>query len=180
MTSWVPGCPQRPALRAPLVRVSSWEPGLPGRCILSRMNVLEQPRIELGSGNNKRRDFFGIDIAPGPQVDLVLDIERQPLPFRDDSVDYVSSHTFEHLTPVPVRAPEIFRVCRHQATVEIWTPYGKSNEGMLFDHLTFMTETSFKHICVELRLLLSWRLRWVPRMVQDALQSVSGNRRASG
>jgi SAM-dependent methyltransferase len=110
----------------------------------------DQTRIELGCGDNKRQGFFGIDIASGLQVDLVLDIERQPLPFRDDSVDHVySSHTFEHLTAFPFVLREIFRVCRHEATVEIWTPYGKSNDGMLFGHFTLMTETSFKHICFE-------------------------------
>jgi SAM-dependent methyltransferase len=115
------------------------------------MTKPDDPRhIELGCGNNKRAGFFGIDVAPGPQVDLILDIQRQPLPFRDDSVDYVySSHTFEHLTGFPFVLREIFRVCRHEATVEIWTPYGKSNDGMLFGHYTFLTETSFKHICFE-------------------------------
>jgi len=33
--------------------------------------------------------------------------------------------------------------------MEIWTPYGKSNDGFLFGHHTFMTETHFKHICYE-------------------------------
>jgi len=35
------------------------------------------------------------------------------------------------------------------AAVEIWTPYGKSNDGLLFGHYIFFTETSFKHICFE-------------------------------
>jgi len=108
-------------------------------------------RIELGCGDHKRDGFFGIDIAPGSAVDLVLDVEQEPLPFADDSVEYIySSHTFEHLerpgSPIPTLR-EIVRVARHGATVEIWTPYGKSNDALLLGHRNFYTETHWQHIC---------------------------------
>lgn len=107
-------------------------------------------RIELGCGTHKREGFYGIDIAQGGAVDLVLDIEDNPLPFADDSVEYVyTSHAFEHLTNYQHVLREIMRVCRTDATVEIWTPYGKSNDGFLFGHTTFITETHFKHVCFE-------------------------------
>jgi SAM-dependent methyltransferase len=109
--------------------------------------------VELGCGTRKRAGFYGIDIAPGPQVDLVLDIEQNPLPFPDASVTYVySSHTFEHLEAPgsPIQTlKEIMRVCEHGATVEVWTPYGKSNDALLFGHRVFYTETHWKHICFE-------------------------------
>jgi ubiquinone/menaquinone biosynthesis C-methylase UbiE len=80
----------------------------------------------------------------------VLDIERQPLPFPDGSVDHVyTSHAFEHLVNYQYVLREIMRVCRPEALVEIWTPYGKSNDGFLFGHTTFITETHFKHICYQ-------------------------------
>ena len=108
-------------------------------------------QIELGCGSHKRAGFFGIDIAPGPEVDLVMDIERQPLPFPDASVDYIySSHAFEHLeapgSPIQTLR-EIVRVARHGATVEIWTPYGKSNDALLLGHRNFYTEAHWQHIC---------------------------------
>jgi SAM-dependent methyltransferase len=107
-------------------------------------------KIELGCGANKRDGFFGIDIADGPAVDLVLDIERQLLPFADDSIDHVyTSHAFEHLVNYQYVLREIMRVCKPGAMVEIWTPYGKSNDGFLFGHTTFITETHFKHICYQ-------------------------------
>lgn len=107
-------------------------------------------KVELGCGNNKKEGFYGLDIQRGPQVDLVINIEETKLPFDNDSVDYLySSHTFEHLTHYPFVLQEILRVCKHDATLEIWTPYGKSNDGLLFGHYTFMTETHFKHICYE-------------------------------
>ncbi|RUL64289.1 methyltransferase domain-containing protein [Dyella dinghuensis] len=107
-------------------------------------------QLELGCGSNKRDGFFGIDILSTPCVDLVMDYENNRLPFEDDSIDYVySSHSFEHIKRHPEVFRELLRVCRHDATIEIWTPYGKSDDGLLFGHYTFFSETSFKHICYE-------------------------------
>ena len=110
-------------------------------------------RIELGCGSHKREGFFGIDFQPSPATDLILDIERERLPFADASIEYVySSHTFEHLeapgSPLHTLR-EIMRVAKHGATVEIWTPYGKSNDAFLLGHRNFYTETHWKHICYE-------------------------------
>jgi hypothetical protein len=110
-------------------------------------------KIELGCGSHKRSGFFGIDKTKTPEVDLVMDIERQPLPFRDGSVDYIySSHMFEHLdrevSPILILR-EIVRVARHGATVEIWTPNGRSDDGLLFGHHEFYTETHWRHICYQ-------------------------------
>ncbi len=110
-------------------------------------------KVELGCGSRKRAGFYGIDNAMGGEVDLLLDIERSPLPFPNDSVSHIySSHTFEHLeapgSPIQTLR-EIMRVCEHGAMVEIWTPYGKSNDALLFGHRVFYTETHWKHICFE-------------------------------
>ena len=114
---------------------------------------MQVTRIELGCGSNRRQGFYGIDVRPSASTDLVLDVERQPLPFPDDSIDYVySSHMFEHLeaSGSPIQTlKEIVRVCHNGATVEIWTPYGKSNDGLALGHRNFYTETHWKHICFE-------------------------------
>src|ERR1700730_9732571 len=89
-------------------------------------------KVELGCGLNKRPGFFGIDIARAAGVDLVLDIEREALPFPDSSIDYLySSHTFEHLAApgAPIQTlREIVRIGKHGGDLEIWTPYGKSDD----------------------------------------------------
>ena len=109
-----------------------------------------QLQIELGCGQNKRAGFIGIDNQEFPGVDIALDLNRDKLPFEDGSVSYVyTSHAFEHIQNYHLVLQEIFRVCQDQATVEIWTPYGKSNDGFLFGHSLFFTETHFKHICYE-------------------------------
>lgn len=112
---------------------------------------MSETRVELGCGPNKRPGFFGIDKFPAQGVDLVLDIETNPLPFADDSVEHIySSHAFEHLehpgSPLhPLR--EIVRVAKDGALVEIWTPYGPSDDGLLLGHRNFYTETTWSHVC---------------------------------
>ncbi len=116
---------------------------------------MEPPaKIDIGCGTHKRDGFYGIDIAPGPSVDLVLDIERTALPIPNDSVDHVySSHAFEHFnehlgSPIQVLR-EIMRVAKHGALIEIWTPYGKNDAAYLFGHHVFYTEMHWRHICFE-------------------------------
>ena len=115
-------------------------------------------RVELGCGDNKRKASSGIDSRYVPGVDLAMDIETEPLPFPDDSVEYVySSHVLEHLDKSDFKTTgkfspqhtmrEIMRVCKHNAVVEIWTPYGKSNDAFIFTHRTFFTETHWHRIC---------------------------------
>lgn len=107
-------------------------------------------RVELGCGDNKRDGFVGIDNQPFAAVDIVLDVDVEPLPFEDRSVEYIyTSHAFEHFSNYTFILREMFRVCADDATVEIWTPYGKSNDAFLFGHNLFMTETHFKHVCFE-------------------------------
>jgi SAM-dependent methyltransferase len=105
-------------------------------------------KIDLGCGTNTREGFFGLDCIASPNTDYQLNLEVDSLPFRDDSIDYVySSHTFEHLAYLPKVLKEIVRVCKHDATVEIWTPYGPSRDAHLPGHVHYLNETIWSHIC---------------------------------
>lgn len=106
-------------------------------------------RIDLGCGSAKKEGTIGVDILPSPGVDHVIDIEKQPLPFGNQSVAYVhSSHFLEHIRdPTPIFA-EISRVCADRARVELWTPYAWSNPAFIIDHKFFYTEDVYAHMCV--------------------------------
>jgi SAM-dependent methyltransferase len=105
-------------------------------------------KLDLGCGEKKREGFWGVDFCPGSTVDLVLNIESDRLPFEDNSIEHVfSSHTFEHLGYFPFVLQEIFRVCKEDALVEIWTPYGKSNDAFAIGHQLFLNETHWEQIC---------------------------------
>jgi SAM-dependent methyltransferase len=104
-------------------------------------------KIDLGCGNNRRAGYTGVDGNPGPQVDFVVHLDAQPLPFADDSVTHVySNHALEHLTRPENLLREVVRVCRHGAEVEIWTPYGKSSAAFMIGHFQFFVEMHWEHI----------------------------------
>jgi len=104
-------------------------------------------KLHLGCGKSKLPSFIGLDLAPLDGVDVVHDLNVFPWPFADDSVaELVMTNLLEHL-PDTVRAmEEVWRVCRHGATVMIEVPYYNS-AGAFRDptHLKFFTEESFDY-----------------------------------
>lgn len=105
-------------------------------------------RIDIGCGSIKKQGTIGVDIEPLPEADYVVDIERQPLPFKDRSVAYVhSSHFLEHVENVSFVFSEISRVCEDNARLELWTPYAWSNSAFILGHKTFFTEDIYLHMC---------------------------------
>jgi SAM-dependent methyltransferase len=104
--------------------------------------------LDLGCGEVKKSGCIGVDIAKGPNVDIVLDISSGRLPFEDESVSYVfSSHCFEHIRDPTHIFSEIGRVCCDGAKVEIWTPYAWSNSAFIFDHKIAFNEDHYMHMC---------------------------------
>lgn len=118
-------------------------------------------KLDLGCGSRKKNKTIGIDIHPQPGVDYVLDLQTQPLPFPDQSVEYVhSSHFLEHIeNPVKVFT-ELSRVCVEGAELEFWTPYAWSNSAFIYGHKQFFNEDHYLHMCV-----------WNPNFWETALKA---------
>ncbi len=55
--------------------------------------------LNLGCGKDIRPGFLNLDKYPGPGVDIVFDVERGPLLFRDDTFDYVLARDFLNHLP---------------------------------------------------------------------------------
>ena len=106
--------------------------------------------IDVGCGSHKRPGYFGIDLAAGEAVDRVHDLATTRWPFDDGQIEKVfSNHCFEHLACPLIFLREMLRVCRDGAEIEIWTPYGRSNEAFGYGHHIFLTEMHWRHICWE-------------------------------
>jgi hypothetical protein len=49
--------------------------------------------IDIGCGRKKLAGSIGLDCSPFSTADIVLDLNVDPLPFEDDTIDFVhSSH----------------------------------------------------------------------------------------
>jgi predicted SAM-dependent methyltransferase len=135
-------------------------------------------RIDLGCGTTKKPGFLGVDHLDAPEVDHVLDLLHDPLPFDDDTVDEVfSSHFFEHIDEPNHVLSEIGRVCRDGARIEIWTPYAFTADAFVYGHKTFFTELPWMHFCVHQRdtfadlLVGRWQLHRVIYVVHPSVQA---------
>lgn len=68
--------------------------------------------FNIRSLSNKENEYIGVDIEPGPGVDIVL-TDKYKLPFNDETFDYViSSSCFEHIEFFWVSFLEILRVLK--------------------------------------------------------------------
>jgi SAM-dependent methyltransferase len=104
-------------------------------------------KLDLGCGQNKKAGFTGLDRLAMPGVDLVCDLDREPIPLPDDSVDEIfTMHFLEHTADLLQVMQEIWRVCRDGARVSIAVPYFNSI-GAYRDptHRRFFTWETFEH-----------------------------------
>jgi len=109
-------------------------------------------QIDIGSGHAKRPGFIGIDKEASADVDHVVDVEREPLPFADRSVEIIfSAHCFEHLADQALVFHEISRVAVNGARLQIWTPYTWTDEAFIYTHRTFFNELHYLHPCYMFR-----------------------------
>nr|WP_290228019.1 class I SAM-dependent methyltransferase [Trichocoleus desertorum] len=111
--------------------------------------AMQHLKIDLGCGFCKKEGTVGVDILAQPGVDYVLNLQTEPLPFPDQSVDYVySSHCLEHISDPTRVFAEISRVCTDGAKLEFWTPYAWENSAFIIDHKLFFNEDHYLHMCV--------------------------------
>lgn len=89
-------------------------------------------KIDLGCGPNKKEGFVGVDQFAFPNVDHVVQIAKEPLPFEDGSVEEVhASHFVEHLTAAErcYLMNDLFRVMKPGAKMQMIVPHWGSNRA---------------------------------------------------
>jgi SAM-dependent methyltransferase len=102
-------------------------------------------KLNLGCGRDIQEGATNIDIIRRPGVDLVLDIDHEPFPFPDNSVEFIfAQEFFEHLSHRDHVWNEINRVLIPGGRIEIRSHYGAAN-GDPF-HISPLTKRSIKHL----------------------------------
>ena len=84
-------------------------------------------KINIGAGDVKREDYISIDYDQNSNPDYALDLEKDRLPFADNTVDSVMAHhILEHLGEGYFHClQELYRVCKHGAIIDIRVPHPK-------------------------------------------------------
>ncbi len=102
-------------------------------------------KLDIACGQNKTAGYYGVDIAKGPGVDMVHDLEKFPWPFPDASVDEaVCSHYIEHTKDLMKFMNEVHRILKPGAKILILAPYYNSMRAWQDPtHTRVISETSF-------------------------------------
>ena len=108
-------------------------------------------RLDIGCGLNKRDGFIGIDRSDNVDADYVVDVETEPLPFDDNSVDEIyCAHLVEHLHNLIHFMNECHRVLKPGATMTILAPYYTAIQASQDPtHVRFINERTFAYFTSE-------------------------------
>lgn len=85
-------------------------------------------KLNMGCGYHKAEGYINVDRSPGCGPDQVVDLERLPWPWPDDSAEeVVFYHCLEHLGRDPdtflAMFSELYRVCAPEALVRVVVPH---------------------------------------------------------
>jgi SAM-dependent methyltransferase len=85
-------------------------------------------KLNLGSGYKRYPEFLNVDHDPLTDPDYLADLEDLHLPIEDNSVEYIMAHhVLEHIgAGFFDLMKEIYRVCKHDAILEIKVPHHRS------------------------------------------------------
>ena len=105
--------------------------------------------LDIGCGTRKiEPGSLGIDSIPGPEVDVVWDLDTYPWPLETSAFSRIyMSHIIEHLAD-PVRAmAEVHRVSRDGAGVFVVTPHFSSHNSYVDPtHRYHLAAGSFEYL----------------------------------
>lgn len=116
--------------------------------------MINEPRLDLACGNNKKEGYKGIDIVQTESTDYVFDLTRYPWPIETESAEEIyCSHYIEHI-PHDINNPndtrdgliqfmdELYRIMKVNSKATIVVPYLTSVRA-------FQDPTHRRFICKE-------------------------------
>jgi len=104
-------------------------------------------RLNLGCGNSKKKGYINIDISREVKPDKVWNLEKIPLPFKDNSIDEILAyHILEHILDFIQLMHDLHRICKKGAIIKIRTPF-YSSWGQFKDptHVRFFSPFTFDY-----------------------------------
>ena len=97
-------------------------------------------KLNIGCGYRKKEGYINIDINTECKPDVLLNIAKEKLPYKDNSVDYIyCDNVLEHLfeNEVEFVMKEIHRVIKEEGDVCLIMPYKTSSGAFYWRHKIF-------------------------------------------
>ena len=112
--------------------------------LLTTSNV-ESIKLDIGCGLHKRHGFIGVDLYAQSGVDLVVNLDKESLPYKDGSVDEIySSHFLEHVIDPLATLTELTRVLKENGLMSIIVPHYSNPYAYHFTHKSFWSSYSLE------------------------------------
>jgi predicted SAM-dependent methyltransferase len=111
---------------------------------MAKLSRVIPRKINLGCGKDIKEGYLNVDFEVGKGVDLKLDLNNLPYPFRKNQFEEVyMRNILEHLTDPYNVMKEIHRICAPRALIMIRVPHFSSNNvwGDLQHKRGFNTDT---------------------------------------
>ena len=90
-------------------------------------------KLHIGCSSDKREGYLNVDINSKCNPDKILDLNKIPYPFSDNSFDEIlANHILEHLDDPLAVVMELKRVLKKGGVLKIEVPYYKT-EGYFSD-----------------------------------------------
>ena len=108
---------------------------------------MKKVKLNLGCGRDKKKDYINLDSSKNVRPDKVWNLEKTPLPFKNNFVDeVVAEHVLEHITNFIPLMHDLRRICKKGAKIKIKTPFysawGQFNDPT---HVRFFTPFTFNY-----------------------------------
>lgn len=100
--------------------------------------------LNLGAGRKIRKDSINVDVTKYDGIDMVVDIDKYPWPWKDGSVDGIhASHVIEHLSDPQKFIWECLRVLKKDGFLRLSLPHASnvSAVGCFGHYRTFSYNT---------------------------------------
>jgi len=93
------------------------------------MAIRIKNKLNLGCGRDIKDGYVNVDCADLPGVDVIMDLEKFPYPFKDNTFDeIICNHVLEHLSDLCKTMEESHRICKNGALIKIRVPYFSNPE----------------------------------------------------
>lgn len=104
-------------------------------------------KLNIGCGRDKKIGYVNIDASPLINPDKVCNLEKVPLPFKEDSVEEILAyHVLEHIHNFIPLMHDLHRICKNKAIIKIKAPF-YSSWGQYNDptHIRFFSIFTFNY-----------------------------------
>jgi ubiquinone/menaquinone biosynthesis C-methylase UbiE len=129
-----------------------------GSFVYEKSLNLPGQKLDLGCGPAKLPGHIGIDKIPVERVDVICDVEKNYLPFRDECFDVVySSNTLEHIENIEEVLSEVWRILRKNGHFLIQVPYFGSPKAFQDpNHVRYFTLNTLDYFVEEQDVAPKW------------------------